>query len=86
MARDCLAAGVRQVYLIGQCAGEMESAWKDTVPCEMCGTLDRAVAAAGRDAETGDCVLLSPGTASFDQFRSFEERGDRFAALARRLA
>ena len=83
MARDCLAASVRKVYLIGQCAGEMESAWKDTVPCEMCGTLDRAVAAAGRDAETGDCVLLSPGTASFDQFKSYGERGDCFASLCK---
>ena len=83
MARDCLAAGVRKVYLIGQCAGEMETAWKDTVPCEMCGTLERAVAAAARDAETGDCVLLSPGTASFDQFKSYGERGDRFALLCR---
>ena len=83
MARGCLAASVRKVYLIGQCAGEMESAWKDTVPCEMCGTLDRAVAAAGRDAETGDCVLLSPGTASFDQFKSYGERGDCFASLCK---
>ena len=82
MARDCLAASVRKVYLIGQCAGEMETAWKDAVPCEMCGTLERAVAAAARDAETGDCVLLSPGTASFDQFKSYGERGDRFASLA----
>ena len=83
MARDCLAAGVRKVYLIGQCAGEMEAAWKDTVPCEMCGTLERAVAAAARDAETGDCVLLSPGTASFDQFKSYGERGDCFASFCR---
>ena len=81
MARDCLAASVRKVYLIGQCAGEMEVAWKDTVSCEMCGTLERAVAAAARDAEPGDCVLLSPGTASFDQFKSYGDRGDRFASL-----
>ena len=85
MARDCLAASVRKVYLIGQCAGERESVWKDTVSCEMCGTIERAVAAAARDAETGDCVLLSPGTASFDQFNSYGERGDRFAALFREL-
>ena len=83
MARECLAADVRKVYLIGQCAGEMEAAWKDAVSCEMCGTIERAVTAAARDAETGDCVLLSPGTASFDQFKSYGERGDRFASLCR---
>ena len=84
-ARACLSKAVRKIYLIGQCAGEMESAWKDTVPCELCGTLERAVAAAACDAETGDCVLLSPGTASFDQFKSYGERGDRFAALFREM-
>ena len=83
MARECLAASVRKVYLIGQCAGEMEAAWKDAISCEMCGTLERAVVAAARDAETGDCVLLSPGTASFDQFKSYGERGDCFASLCR---
>ena len=85
MAKACLAAGVRKVYLIGQCAGAMEVAWKDTVPCEVCGTLEWAVEAAARDAQKGDCVLLSPGTASFDQFKSYGARGDRFAALAASL-
>ena len=79
MAKGILSVGVRKVYLIGQCAEQMEAAWKATVPCEQCGTLERAVESAARDAEMGDCVLLSPGTASFDQFKSYAERGDRFA-------
>lgn len=45
--------------------------------------LDRAVALAARTTARGGVVLLSPAAASFNQFRSFEERGDRFAALAR---
>ena len=80
IAVDCLARWVRKVYLIGQCASELEAAWRDVVPCEICGTIERAVESARRDAEIGDRVLLSPGTASFDQFKSYGERGDRFAA------
>jgi UDP-N-acetylmuramoylalanine--D-glutamate ligase len=82
-ARRCLAEGVAKVYLIGQCASAFAEAWKDVVPCEICGTMEAAVARVRRDAMEGDCVLLSPGTASFDQFASYGERGDRFAALAR---
>lgn len=81
-ARDCLAKGVCKVYLIGQCASLWEQAWKEVVPCEECGTLERAVESAMHDAENGDIILLSPGAASFDQFKSYGERGDRFAALA----
>lgn len=84
VAVGCLARDVRKVYLIGQCASLLEKAWRDAVPCEVCGTLERAVASARRDAAHGDCVLLSPGAASFDQFKSYGERGDRFAGFLKR--
>lgn len=82
MARACLANGVAKVYLIGQCAPIFAKSWKDVVPCEMCGTMEVAVAKAKTDSREGDCVLLSPGTASFDHFKNYGERGDRFASLA----
>ena len=83
LAADCLSNGVAKVYLIGHCADVFEKAWKDVVQCEMCGTLETAVEKARCESHEGDCVILSPGTASFDQFKSYGERGDRFAAFAR---
>ena len=83
-ASASLARWVKRVYLIGQCATLLENTWKGVVPCVRCGTLERAVNAATSAAHEGECLLLSPGAASFDQFRSYGERGDRFAALGRR--
>ena len=48
-------------------------------------TLEEAVEAAARLARPGDVVLLSPGGTSFDAFRDFAERGDRFKELVRNL-
>jgi UDP-N-acetylmuramoylalanine--D-glutamate ligase len=48
-------------------------------------TLEEAVAAAARLSQPGDVVLLSPGGTSFDAFRDFAERGDRFKELVREL-
>ena len=76
-----LAEKVSAVYLIGQAAEEMERAWQNIVPCHRCGTLDAAVAQAWNHAVPGDMILLSPACASFDQFVSFEKRGDRFRRL-----
>ena len=45
------------------------------------GTLEEAVAAAARLARPAEVVLLSPGGTSFDAFRDFAERGDRFKEL-----
>jgi UDP-N-acetylmuramoylalanine--D-glutamate ligase len=72
---------VRKAYTIGE-AGELFagllSPHMDVAECE---TLERAVGAAAADAEAGDTVLLSPACASFDQFRDFEQRGDKFREL-----
>jgi UDP-N-acetylmuramoylalanine--D-glutamate ligase len=83
LARNCLLNNVAKVYLIGKCATLFQEAWKDVVPCEICETMQKAVAISRKESKKGDFVLLSPGTASFDQFKSYGERGDHFAELAR---
>lgn len=50
-----------------------------------CGTLDRAVSRAMERMSPGDALLLSPGCASWDQYVNFEQRGDEFVTLVRRL-
>jgi UDP-N-acetylmuramoylalanine--D-glutamate ligase len=45
--------------------------------------MDEAVAAAGRVAQPGDTVMLSPACASFDMFRDYAHRGEAFAAAVR---
>ena len=79
-----LTERVKKVYLIGQSAEAFFAAWNGAVDCEICGTMERAVEKAKREAEKGETVLLSPGTASFDQFQSYGERGDVFARLVKK--
>lgn len=84
-------ARIRRAYLIGDAAKSFAETLKGKVECIQCGTLDRAVEAATRDASADESdlkvVLLSPACASFDQFANFEERGDAFrAAVQERLA
>lgn len=79
-----LTRRVKKVYLIGHCAEVFSAAWSGSVDCEVCGTMELAVESAMRDAEKGDTLLLSPGTASFDQFQSFGQRGDVFAELVKK--
>ena len=69
---------VRSAYVIGEAADLFERLLSGRIPVKNCGKLDAAVREAAHDAEPGDTVLLSPACASFDQFRDFEERGDRF--------
>jgi UDP-N-acetylmuramoylalanine--D-glutamate ligase len=81
---------IRRAYLIGDAASDFAETLKGKVEAIHCGTLDRAVEAASRDAFADPAglkvVLLSPACASFDQFKSFEERGDVFrAAVQERL-
>lgn len=68
-------------YLIGEAAARLEEDLAGTVPLHRCGDLEGALAAAIRAARPGEVVLLSPACASFDQFRDYEARGDRFRSL-----
>jgi UDP-N-acetylmuramoylalanine--D-glutamate ligase len=80
----CLAC-----YLIGEAAerlaDDLTPAARADVAIQECGTLERAVEAASGRAQPGEVVLLSPACASFDAYRDFEERGDRFRALVEEL-
>jgi UDP-N-acetylmuramoylalanine--D-glutamate ligase len=80
---------IRKAYLIGEAADQFAATLADTVPHEITGTLDKALAAAARDAAASSAaepvVLLSPACASFDQYRNFEVRGDAFRALVEGL-
>ena len=73
---------VRKAYVIGREAAGF--AMQLNVEAEVCGTMDVAVAKAAKEAEPGDVVLLAPAAASFDQYDSFEKRGDDFAAQVQR--
>jgi UDP-N-acetylmuramoylalanine--D-glutamate ligase len=76
---------IRKAYLIGEAAKEFAATLDGKVPCEIVGTLDRAVPLAARDAAASGLiepmVLLSPACASFDQYRNFELRGKAFTDL-----
>ena len=80
---------VAKAFLIGKAAGDFARALDGQVPHELCGTLDKALAAAARDASQSAAaepvVLLSPACASYDQFRSYGHRGDVFRDLVARL-
>lgn len=84
--RPLVAERCRAVYAVGEASEELVSDLSDCVPVERCGTLERALERAVERARPGETVLLSPACASFDQFRDFEARGERFKELVRRLS
>jgi UDP-N-acetylmuramoylalanine--D-glutamate ligase len=75
----------RAVLLIGETAEQMATDLADAPIIERCESLEAAVARAAELAQSGDSVLLSPACASFDMFRDYLERGERFAAAALRV-
>lgn len=80
LAAVLLQAPIKHVLMIGVDNHTMIAAFKKAnIAFHDCGTIKAAVSYAYQNADAGDQVLLSPATASFDQFRNYEERGDVFA-------
>ena len=76
---------VRSVVLLGEAAEKIEKAFQGICPLIRVNSLKEAICKARDIAESGDVVLLSPGCASFDMFKNFEDRGDQFKRLVERL-
>ena len=91
-AGDALQA-VSAAYLIGASGPDFAAALEArddlAFPVTVCGDMDRATNAAFDDAAAAGgsaTILLAPAAASFDQFDSFVDRGNAFAAIARAIA
>jgi UDP-N-acetylmuramoylalanine--D-glutamate ligase len=76
--REPLSRKARAALLVGAAAEKIADHLAGALPIVQCGDIARAVQAAHAHASAGDTVLLAPACASFDQFRSFEHRGEFF--------
>ncbi|MDI1230149.1 MAG: UDP-N-acetylmuramoyl-L-alanine--D-glutamate ligase [Methylobacter sp.] len=68
----------KSVVLIGKDAGLIKQALNDCVPVYSAGNMAQAVQIAADLADAGDSVLLSPACASLDQYKNYQDRGDKF--------
>jgi len=93
-AAKMIVERVRQLIVFGEMAGMVQAAVEAQIDqsdarvlekIHRVTTLDEAVAIAAQVARAGDVVLLSPGGTSYDAFKDFEERGDKFQELVKAL-
>ena len=83
--RQLVKEKAKSAVLIGEMADRIAADWGGEVPCEIATSLADAVERAHSAALSGDVVLFSPGTSSFDMFKSYADRGDQFRALVHAL-
>jgi UDP-N-acetylmuramoylalanine--D-glutamate ligase len=80
-----IESSVRSLILIGEDADNIESQLAGIAPVVRAESMEDAVAKGFAAAESGDAVLLAPACASFDMFKSFEERGKIFKTATKKL-
>ena len=80
--KEAFPGKVKQIFAIGEMAPLIE---RELENVQRCVNLEEAIKKAYETSEEGDTVLLSPGAASFDQFRNYEERGETFKEIVKNL-
>ncbi len=83
--RDMVATRVKHVLAIGESRDKVNAGLEDVTTVEICDSLEGAVEKAHAHAVAGDVVLLSPAGSSFDMFKDYQERGERFRQIVHRL-
>lgn len=76
---------VKHMVLIGEARQKIRATLNGSFTYEDAASMEEAVHLAKSNAESGDLVLLSPGCASFDMFRDYEDRGRQFKEIVNRL-
>ena len=72
---------LRSVVAYGEAKTRIEKELGGQLPVTLVSTLEEAVSVARLRAKSGECILLSPGCSSYDQFKNYEERGERFREI-----
>jgi len=76
---------VQEAVLMGEMRDVIAHDWERVIPCYSVSSLEQAVHKARALARPGDTVLFSPGTSSFDMFKSYEERGELFKQFTHQI-
>ena len=83
--KSLVAKKIKHMIAIGEIREIMRSTFEDVVAVDTCASLEEAVKAARGIAKSGECVLFSPMTASFDMFKDYEDRGRVFKEIVNSL-
>jgi UDP-N-acetylmuramoylalanine--D-glutamate ligase len=83
---EAIGRYAKSITLIGEAADRMQREWKGMTTIVRAGTLDEAVVRARAAARPGDVVVLSPGCSSYDMFRDYEERGQKFIEIVKTIS
>ncbi len=83
--RELVKAKTHTAILLGEMAERIAKDWGDATHCKLADSLAEAVERAHVAAKPGEVVLFSPGTSSFDMFKSYADRGDQFRSLVHAL-
>ena len=82
---DLVRTRVKILILLGEAKEKINRAIGDFAETFLVGTFEEAVLMAFQKSRSGDIILLSPGCASYDMFRNYEERGEYFKKLVSQL-
>ncbi|MGC8942044.1 MAG: UDP-N-acetylmuramoyl-L-alanine--D-glutamate ligase [Sulfurihydrogenibium sp.] len=83
--KDKLKEKVKKAIIIGRDKEEIKRMIEEYTDVELSSSLEDAVMKAFNSAEKGYTVILSPGCASFDMFKSYADRGEKFKKIVKNL-